>query len=132
MKAVILKEKNDLRLADVVDPHIESPTDAVIKVTTCAICASDLHVKKEGGREPGTIMGHEYCGVIVDAGNQIRYFKKGTELLADRFPIAGIASIANGGSEPCVKMEAYREVPESKVRSACRRSIRGFPLRITP
>jgi alcohol dehydrogenase len=77
MKAVIFHGINDLRFEETADPVIESPGDAVIKVTTAAICASDLHIKHEIGTEPGTIMGHEYCGVVVETGNQVRCLKKG-------------------------------------------------------
>jgi alcohol dehydrogenase len=77
MKAVIFHGINDLRLEETADPQIDSPADAVIKVTTTAICASDLHIKHEMGTEPGTIMGHEYCGVVVDIGSQVSTLKKG-------------------------------------------------------
>jgi alcohol dehydrogenase len=77
MKAVIFHGINDLRFEKTIDPKIESPTDAIIKVTTSAICASDLHIKHEAGTELGTIMGHEYCGVIIETGNQVRNLKKG-------------------------------------------------------
>jgi alcohol dehydrogenase len=77
MKAVIFHGINDLRLEEIADPLIESPADAIIKVTTAAICASDLHIKHEVGTEPGTILGHEYCGVVVETGSQVRSLKKG-------------------------------------------------------
>jgi alcohol dehydrogenase len=77
MRAVIFWGINDLRFEDVADPVIESPADAIIKITTAAICASDLHIKHEIGTEPGTIMGHEYCGVVVGTGNQVRSLQKG-------------------------------------------------------
>ena len=45
MKAVVYHGSNDLRLEDVAEPRIEYPADALVKITTSAICASDLHVK---------------------------------------------------------------------------------------
>jgi alcohol dehydrogenase len=77
MKAVIFHGLNDLRFEEIARPKIEHPADAIIKVTTMAICASDLHIKHEIGTEPGTIMGHEYCGVVVETGNQVRSLRKG-------------------------------------------------------
>lgn len=77
MKAVVYRGKNDLKLEDVAEPKIEYPADALIKVTTGAICASDVHIKNEGGQEPGMILGHEYCGVIVNVGSEVRNFKRG-------------------------------------------------------
>lgn len=77
MKAVIFHGIDDLRLEEIPDPKIESPTDAIIQVTTAAICASDLHIKHETGTEPGTIMGHEYCGIVLETGSQVRSLNKG-------------------------------------------------------
>ena len=77
MKAVIYRGVNDLRIEDIPEPHIENPTDVVLKVTTAAICGSDLHVKHAGLWKPGRIMGHEYCGIVVAAGSKIRHLKKG-------------------------------------------------------
>jgi len=76
MKAVIFRGTGDLRLEEVPNPKIEAPADAIIKVTTAAICASDLHIK-HAGTEPGTIMGHEYCGVVLETGSQVSSLKKG-------------------------------------------------------
>lgn len=77
MKAVIFHGIGDLRLEEIAKPKIEHPADAIIKVTTMAICASDLHIKHEIGTELGTIMGHEYCGVVMATGNQVSSLKKG-------------------------------------------------------
>lgn len=85
MKAVVYRGINDLRLEDIPKPHIESPTDALIRVTTSAICASDIHIINEGGQEPGKTIGHEYCGVIIDSGDQVRHFKKGDRVVGQPF-----------------------------------------------
>lgn len=86
MKAVVYQGKKGLRVEDVAEPVIEYPTDALIKVTTSAICASDLHVIegegiKPGVAEPGMIMGHEYCGVVVDTGNQVSCLENGDRVV---------------------------------------------------
>ena len=85
MKAVVYQGINDLRFEDAPEPQIEYPTDALVKVTTSAICSSDVHAVNEGGQEPGKIVGHEYCGVIIDAGSQVRYFKKGDRVIGQPF-----------------------------------------------
>jgi alcohol dehydrogenase len=77
MKAVIFRGINDLRLEEIAEPQIEHPADAIIKLTTLSICASDLHIKHQGGSQPGTIMGHEYCGEVIETGNQVTTLKKG-------------------------------------------------------
>ena len=77
MKAVVYKKKGEVRLEDVPEPRIAYPTDAIIKVTGAAICASDLHIKNEVPWPAGKIMGHEYCGEVAAVGSQVSYLKKG-------------------------------------------------------
>jgi len=85
MKAVVYRGINDLRLEDVPEPTIESPTDALIKVTLTSICGSDLHVMEMGAHEPGKILGHEYCGVVEDIGNEVHNLKKGDRVVGKPF-----------------------------------------------
>ncbi len=84
MKGLVYKGVNDLGVENVPEPHIESSTDAVAKVTLSAICGSDIHIKH--GMlpfvKPGTIIGHECCGVIEDVGSDVYYFKKGDRVVA--------------------------------------------------
>lgn len=61
MKAITWHGKSDLRCESVPDPKIEHPNDAIIKVTACAICGSDLHIFNGimPGMEAGDVLGHE-------------------------------------------------------------------------
>ncbi|HEY3700065.1 MAG TPA: zinc-dependent alcohol dehydrogenase [Spongiibacteraceae bacterium] len=71
MKALCWHGKHDIRYDTVPDPIIEDPRDAIIKVTSCAICGSDLHLY-DGfmpGMEHGDIMGHEFMGEVVEVGS---------------------------------------------------------------
>jgi len=76
MKAVVYQKDHTLKLEDVPEPRIESPTDAVLKIALCTICGSDLHIRDQGLQEAGKIIGHEYCGVIEDIGSEVHYLKK--------------------------------------------------------
>src|ERR1044071_1251554 len=70
MKAICWHGKKDLRVDTVPDPIIEDPLDAIVKVTSCAICGSDLHLF-DGfmpGMKHGDILGHEFMGEIVEVG----------------------------------------------------------------
>jgi len=72
MKALIWQGKKDIRYESVPDPRIEHPRDAVIKVSTCAICGSDLHLF-DGfmpGMRSGDVMGHEFMGEVVEVGSE--------------------------------------------------------------
>ena len=70
MKALVWHGTTDIRCDSVPDPEIEDPRDAIIKVTSCAICGSDLHLYDHfmPGMEAGDIMGHETMGEVVEVG----------------------------------------------------------------
>jgi threonine dehydrogenase-like Zn-dependent dehydrogenase len=70
MRALRWHGKHDIRCDTVPDPIIEEGRDAIIKVSTCAICGSDLHLF-DGfmpTMESGDIMGHEFMGEVVEVG----------------------------------------------------------------
>ncbi|GGD16118.1 zinc-dependent alcohol dehydrogenase [Aureimonas glaciei] len=70
MKALVWHKPNDIRCEQVPDPKIEDSRDAIVKVTACAICGSDLHLL-DGfmpGMKSGDIMGHEFMGEVMEVG----------------------------------------------------------------
>ena len=83
MKALCWHGKGDIRCDTVPDPKIEDAGDVIIKVTSCAICGSDLHLL--GGFVPtmerGDIMGHETMGEVVEAGSGVTRLKKGDRVV---------------------------------------------------
>ena len=83
MKALCWHGKNDIRCDTVPDPKIEDPRDAIIKMTSCAICGSDLHLF-DGfmpGMESGDIMGHEFMGEVVEVGSANKKLKVGDRVV---------------------------------------------------
>ncbi|NKC32261.1 zinc-dependent alcohol dehydrogenase [Falsiroseomonas selenitidurans] len=70
MRALVWHGKEDIRCDSVPDPVIEDPRDAIIRVTACAICGSDLHLFHNmiPAMKPGDIMGHETMGEVVEVG----------------------------------------------------------------
>jgi threonine dehydrogenase-like Zn-dependent dehydrogenase len=74
MRALRWHGTADIRCDTVPDPEIEDPRDAIIKVTTCAICGSDLHLYDHfmPGMEKGDIVGHEFMGEVVEVGQAAR------------------------------------------------------------
>jgi threonine dehydrogenase-like Zn-dependent dehydrogenase len=72
MRAVRFYGKEDIRVERVPDPQILNPRDAIVRITTTAICGSDLHIY--GGyiptMESGDILGHEFMGEVVDVGRE--------------------------------------------------------------
>jgi threonine dehydrogenase-like Zn-dependent dehydrogenase len=83
MRALRWHGKQDIRCDNVPDPKIEHPRDAIIKVTSCAICGSDLHLY-DGfmpGMENGDIMGHETMGIVEEVGSEVSNLKKGDRVV---------------------------------------------------
>lgn len=83
MKALTWHGKCDIRCEEVPDPKIEDGRDAIIKVTACAICGSDLHIY-DGvipSMEHGDIVGHETMGEVVDVGRDNSKLKVGDRVV---------------------------------------------------
>jgi threonine dehydrogenase-like Zn-dependent dehydrogenase len=85
MKALCWHGKEDIRCESVPDPRIEHPRDAIIKVTSCAICGSDLHLYNNfiPAMKSGDVMGHETMGEVVEVGDEA----KGSLKVGDRVVI---------------------------------------------
>ena len=83
MKAVCWNGKHDVRVETVPDPKILNPRDAIVKITTTAICGSDLHLY-DGvipSMRAGDILGHEFMGEVVEIGSEVRNLKIGDRIV---------------------------------------------------
>lgn len=83
MKALCWHGKNDIRYDTVPDPSIEDPRDAIVKVSSCAICGSDLHLYDHfiPGMESGDVMGHEFMGEVVEVGANVHRLRPGDRVV---------------------------------------------------
>ncbi|HET6596396.1 MAG TPA: zinc-dependent alcohol dehydrogenase [Anaerolineales bacterium] len=89
MKAVCWNGITRVSVEDVPDPQILNPRDAIIQVTSTAICGSDLHLY-DGyvpAMKPGDILGHEFMGTVVETGEQVPNLNVGDRVVVP-FPIA--------------------------------------------
>lgn len=78
MRAAVLHGPNDVRFEEVAEPKILKPSDAILKLSATCICGSDLWPYR--GLQPlggPTAMGHEYCGVVVEVGAEVKSVKPG-------------------------------------------------------
>lgn len=96
MKALCWYGTRDVRVEQVPDPAILNPRDAIVRVTSTAICGSDLHLYD--GYIPsmaaGDILGHEFMGEVVDVGSGVSTLARGDRVIVP-------FTIACGGCEPC-------------------------------
>src|ERR1700712_5369656 len=82
MKALVYNGPKDVSVQEVDDPVISKPTDAIIKITSAAICGSDLHMYEgRSPAEPGTVFGHEIMGVIEKVGDGVQQIKVGDRVV---------------------------------------------------
>ena len=83
MKALVWHGKSDIRCDSVPDPQIEHGRDAIIKVTACAICGSDLHLFNGviPSMESGDVVGHESMGEVVEVGKDNHKLKVGDRVV---------------------------------------------------
>jgi threonine dehydrogenase-like Zn-dependent dehydrogenase len=92
MRAVVFHGLGDVRLDKVSDPKIQKPTDAIVRLTSSAICGTDLHMVRGTltDMRPGTILGHEGVGTVEEVGTAVRNLKAG-----DRVVIASTIGCGN-------------------------------------
>lgn len=83
MKAVCWMGKHDVSVENVPDPSILNSRDAIIKITTTAICGSDLHLYNGfiPTMESGDILGHEFMGEVVETGSSVTNLRKGDRVV---------------------------------------------------
>jgi threonine dehydrogenase-like Zn-dependent dehydrogenase len=83
MRAVVWHGKEDVRVDTVPDPRILEPTDAIVRITSTAVCGSDLHLY--GGHviklEEGDIIGHEPMGIVEEVGSAVTKAKPGDRVV---------------------------------------------------
>ena len=91
MRAITWHGKHDMRCEQVPDPKIEEGRDAIIRVTSCAICGSDLHFYNGfmPGMKAGDVVGHEFMGEVVEVGRDNRKLKRGDRVIVPFTIICG-------------------------------------------
>ncbi len=99
MKAVVFHGVGDIRLEDVPEPSLKDPTDAIVRITTSAICGTDLHFIRGTmpGMKEGTILGHEGVGVIEQLGEDVRNFSVGDRVVIPSTIACGYCSYCRAG-----------------------------------
>jgi len=83
MRAVTWEKTGAVEVRDVADPRIEEPTDAIIRVTSAAICGSDLHLLSVLGpfMDKGDVLGHETMGIVEEVGSAVQGLKPGDRVV---------------------------------------------------
>ncbi len=109
MKATVYHGTRDVRLENVPDPTIKEPGDAIVRVVRAAICGSDLwFYRGVTPWEPGERTGHEFIGVVEEAGNDVRGVKRGDYVIAPFVSSDGTCEYCRRGLQTsCVHMTNF-------------------------
>lgn len=107
MKALVFKDIGKLVLEDRPIPHVKDPDDVVLKIRMAGICGSDVkimegkhHFKKD------TVLGHEFCGDVVEVGSQVHHVKIGDRVAVDNNIRCGFCSFCRMGmTSQCVEIK---------------------------
>src|SRR3990172_1607657 len=110
MKAVVLRGTGDVRLEEVPDPVLKVETDAIVRIDAAAICGADLFPLHglTPGFEYGTILGHEFAGIVVEVGSAVTSVRPGQR-------VVNMSLVADG---TCAACRAGR-VTQCSGRSLC-------------
>jgi threonine dehydrogenase-like Zn-dependent dehydrogenase len=111
MKALTWHGRRDVRIDEVPDPAIEQPTDAIIRMTTTAICGSDLHLYEVLGPfiEEGSILGHEPMGIVQEVGSEVTELSPGDRVVIPFQVACGSCFMCNQGLQTQCETTQVRE-----------------------
>ena len=99
MKAVTWHGKRDVRVDEVPDPRLEAPTDAIIRITSTAICGSDLHLYEVLGPflAKGDVLGHEPMGIVEEVGAEVTHIVPGDRVVVPFNISCGYCAMCDDG-----------------------------------
>jgi glutathione-independent formaldehyde dehydrogenase len=104
MKAVVYEGTREVAVREVEDARIEESTDVLMRVTSSAICGSDLHMYDgRAGADPGLVLGHEPMGMVEEAGDAVKSVKRGDRVVVPTHLYCGFCfNCVRGRSASCL------------------------------
>lgn len=112
MKAVTWQGKRNIVVQDMPDPEIIEPTDAIVKITSTAICGSDLHLYEvmTPFMEKDDIMGHEPMGIVQEVGSKVKHIKPGDRVVVPFNIACGVCAMCKKGLTTQCEVTQVREM----------------------
>src|SRR5512136_3017039 len=107
MKAYVFKDVGQLVFEEKPIPHVKDPDDVLLKVMAVGICGSDLKsIEGKHHFRPDTVLGHEFCGEVIEIGTHVTHFKIGDRVAIDNNIRCGFCSFCRMGlSSQCVEIK---------------------------
>ncbi len=105
MRAVVFTGPRSVAVQDVEDAELEEPTDAVVRITSSAMCGSDLHMYDgRTGARPGMVLGHESMGVVEQVGPAVQRVRVGERVVLPTHLYCGVCvTCARGDTAACLR-----------------------------
>ena len=106
MRAVVFKATREVAVEDVPDARVERDDDAVVRVTSSALCGTDLHMYDgRTGAAPGMVLGHEGLGIVEDVGRAVHRVQRGDRVVLPAHIYCGVCfNCARGDSAACLRV----------------------------
>ena len=107
MKALVFREPGKLEFTHIPVPKVKNPDDVLLRVKAVGICGSDVKIL-EGKHhfKPNTVLGHEFCGEVIEVGTHVQYIKVGDRVAVDNNIRCGFCSFCRMGlSSQCVEIK---------------------------
>jgi len=107
MKALVMKDVGRIEFENRRVPHVKDPDDVVIKIHAVGICGSDVKiVEGKHHYKPDTVLGHEFCGEIVEVGSHVTHMKIGDRVAVDNNIRCGFCEFCRMGlTSQCVDIK---------------------------
>ena len=107
MKALVMKDVGRVEMEYLPIPHVTEPDDVVLKIRAVGICGSDVKiVEGKHHYKPNTVLGHEFCGEIVEVGTHVHHFKIGDRVAVDNNIRCGFCDFCRMGlTSQCVDIK---------------------------
>ena len=115
MRALVWHGRRDIRCEEVSDPIIEEPRDAIVRVTSCALCGTDLHVYNDfvPALKAKHVIGHEFMGVVVEVGPEVGNLKVGNRVVVSCYIVCGeCEQCRRGNSAFCERSNRRNDLAE--------------------
>src|SRR5574340_430748 len=107
MKAIVMKDVGRIEMENLPIPHVKDPDDVLLKIKAVGICGSDVKIV-EGKHhfKPNTVLGHEFCGEIVEVGSHVHHMKIGDRVSVDNNIRCGFCEFCRMGlTSQCVDIK---------------------------
>lgn len=138
MKALLYQGERDIRYESIADPVPQSHRDAIVKVTACAICGSDLHIYHGHGfsEDTGFCVGHEAVGEVVETGRDVLKLKVGDKVMIPaavgcgscRACLSGVVNLCENGMAGCYGLSAKLQGSQAEAVRVPAADVNAVPI----